>query len=63
MNDVANDNCCVPDGRIVDGPVEIMKAIREEIKYGSTWIKVTRVRNAVGNSYLVACHRSVYEFI
>jgi imidazolonepropionase-like amidohydrolase len=30
----------VPDGLIVDGPDEIRKAIRNEIKYGSDWIKI-----------------------
>jgi hypothetical protein len=28
------------DGKIVDGPDEMRKAVREEIKYGSDWIKV-----------------------
>jgi imidazolonepropionase-like amidohydrolase len=30
----------IPDGLIVDGPEEIRKAIRTEIKYGSDWIKI-----------------------
>jgi imidazolonepropionase-like amidohydrolase len=30
----------IPDGLIVDGPDAIRKAIREEIKYGSDWIKL-----------------------
>ena len=30
----------IPDGWIVDGPEEIRKAIRNEIKYGSDWIKI-----------------------
>lgn len=30
----------IPDGLIVDGPDEIRKAIRNEIKYGSDWIKI-----------------------
>lgn len=30
----------VPDGLIVDGPDEVRKAIRTEIKYGSDWIKI-----------------------
>jgi len=30
----------IPDGLIVDGPEEIRKAIRNEIKYGSDWIKI-----------------------
>jgi imidazolonepropionase-like amidohydrolase len=29
-----------PDGLIVDGPDEVRKAVREEIKYGSDWIKL-----------------------
>ena len=40
-----------PDGLIADGPEEIRKAIREEIKYGSDWIKllVTGSFQAVGD--------------
>ena len=30
----------IADGLVVDGPEEIRKAIREEIKYGSDWIKL-----------------------
>ena len=30
----------IPDGLIVDGPDEIRKAVRTEIKYGSDWIKI-----------------------
>ena len=30
----------LPDGLIADGPQEIIKAIRKEIKYGSDWIKI-----------------------
>src|SRR5579871_783782 len=30
----------IPDGLVVDGPDEIRKAIRTEIKYGSDWIKI-----------------------
>jgi hypothetical protein len=33
------------DGKIVDGPDEMRKAVREEIKYGSDWIKV-RIKGA-----------------
>lgn len=32
--------CCLTDGVIADGPDEIVKAVRNEIKYGSDWIKV-----------------------
>lgn len=46
INFIANDNCCVPDGRVVDGTTEIIKAVREEIKFGSSWIKVTQIREA-----------------
>lgn len=40
-----------PDGLIADGPDEIRKAIRTEIKYGSDWIKllVTGSFQAVGD--------------
>jgi imidazolonepropionase-like amidohydrolase len=30
----------IPDGLIVDGPEEVRKAVRTEIKYGSDWIKI-----------------------
>ncbi len=30
----------IPDGLIVNGPEEIRKAVRTEIKYGSDWIKI-----------------------
>ena len=30
----------IPDGLIVDGPDEMRKAVRTEIKYGSDWIKL-----------------------
>lgn len=30
----------VPDGLIVDGPEEMRKAVRQEIKFGSDWIKL-----------------------
>lgn len=41
-----------PDGLIADGPEEIRKAIRSEIKYGSDWIKilVTGSFQAVGDN-------------
>ena len=32
--------CLHPDGRIVTGPEEMRLAVREEIKYGSKWIKL-----------------------
>jgi imidazolonepropionase-like amidohydrolase len=40
-----------PDGLIADGPEEIRKAVREEIKYGSDWIKllVTGAFESVGD--------------
>lgn len=40
------------DGLIVDGPEEIRKAIRREIKYGSDWIKllVTGAYQSVGDN-------------
>ncbi len=30
----------IPDGLIVDGPEEMRKAVRTEIKYGSDWVKL-----------------------
>ena len=41
----------IADGLVVDGPDEIRKAIRDEIKYGSDWIKllVTGAYQSVGD--------------
>ena len=41
----------IADGLIADGPIEIRKAIRNEIKYGSDWIKllVTGAFHSVGD--------------
>jgi imidazolonepropionase-like amidohydrolase len=40
-----------PTGSVVDGPEEIRKAVRQEIKYGSDWIKllVTGAYKSVGD--------------
>lgn len=42
INFLAKDSCscCATDGRIADGPDEMIKAVREEIKFGSDWIKI-----------------------
>ena len=40
INFMSYEQKIVPDGLIVDGPDEIRKAIRNEIKYGSDWIKI-----------------------
>lgn len=42
----------IADGLVVNGPEEIRKAIREEIKYGSDWIKllVTGAFQSVGDN-------------
>lgn len=40
INFLAPEVHVVPDGRIVDGVDEMRKAVREEIKYGSDWIKL-----------------------
>ncbi len=40
INFLAPEVHVVPDGRIVDGVEEMRKAVREEIKYGSDWIKL-----------------------
>ena len=41
----------IADGLVADGPEEIRKAVREEIKYGSDWIKllVTGAYQSVGD--------------
>lgn len=40
INFLSYEQKIVPDGLIVDGPEEIRKAVRTEIKYGSDWIKI-----------------------
>ena len=38
---LSNENNCIhPDGKIVNGVEEMRKVVREEIKYGSDWIKI-----------------------
>jgi len=36
----SEQRCCTSDGRVVNGPEEMRVAVREEIKYGSEWIKL-----------------------
>jgi len=40
INFISYEQKIIPDGLIVDGPEEIRKAIRTEIKNGSDWIKI-----------------------
>jgi imidazolonepropionase-like amidohydrolase len=42
LNFLAPDSCpcCLTDGVIADGHDEVVKAVRNEIKFGSDWIKV-----------------------
>ena len=40
INYLSPEQKVIPDGLIADGPDEIRKAIRREIKYGSDWIKI-----------------------
>ena len=40
INYMSPEQTFLPDGLIADGPQEIIKAIRKEIKYGSDWIKI-----------------------
>ncbi len=40
INFMSPEQHLVPDGLIVDGPEEMRKAVRQEIKYGSDWIKL-----------------------
>lgn len=40
INYMSPEQALLPDGLIADGPQEIIKAIRKEIKYGSDWIKI-----------------------
>lgn len=51
VNYLSPEQTVRPDGLIVDGPEEIRKAIRNEIKYGSDWTKllVTGAFESVGD--------------
>ena len=40
INFLAPEVRAIADGRIVDGVDEVRKAVREEIKYGSDWVKL-----------------------
>ncbi len=40
INYLSYEQKVIPDGLIIDGPEEMRKAVREEIKYGSDWIKL-----------------------
>ncbi len=40
INFLGPEHHVVADGKIADGPEEMRKAVREEIKYGSDWIKL-----------------------
>ena len=40
INFIAPEQSVIADGLVVDGKDEIQKAIRNEIKYGSDWIKI-----------------------
>ncbi len=40
INYLSPEQKVIPDGLVVNGPDEVRKAIREEIKYGSDWIKL-----------------------
>ncbi len=40
INFLSYEQKVIPDGLIVNGPEEVRRAVREEIKYGSDWIKL-----------------------
>src|SRR6266704_1576899 len=40
INFMSPEQHLIADGLVVDGPEEMRKAVREEIKYGSDWIKL-----------------------
>ena len=52
INYLSPEQSVHPDGLIVDGPEEVRKAIRKEVKYGSDWIKllVTGAFMSVGDN-------------
>ena len=51
VNYVSPEQSVIADGLVVDGPEEVRKAVREEIKFGSDWIKllVTGAYQSVGD--------------
>jgi imidazolonepropionase-like amidohydrolase len=51
VNYISPEQRVVADGLVADGPDEIRKAVREEIKYGSDWVKllVTGAYQSVGD--------------
>jgi imidazolonepropionase-like amidohydrolase len=51
VNYMSPEQAVIADGLVADGPEEIRKAVREEIKYGSDWIKllVTGAYQSVGD--------------
>lgn len=51
VNYISPEQTVIADGRVADGPEEIRKAVREEIKFGSDWIKllVTGAYQSVGD--------------
>jgi imidazolonepropionase-like amidohydrolase len=40
INFMSHEQKIIPDGLIVNGPEEVRKAVRDEIKFGSDWIKI-----------------------
>lgn len=40
INFISHEQGTIADGLVVDGPEEMRKAVRREIKYGSDWIKL-----------------------
>jgi len=52
INFLSPEQHVIADGLVVDGPEEIRKAVRREIKYGSDWIKllVTGAYQSVGDN-------------
>lgn len=51
VNYISPEQTVIADGLVVDGPDEVRKAVREEIKFGSDWIKllVTGAYQSVGD--------------
>lgn len=51
VNYISPEQHVIADGLVVDGPEEVRKAVREEIKFGSDWIKllVTGAYQSVGD--------------
>jgi len=61
INTLAPEHCGLhSDGKIVDGPDEMRKAVRQEIKYGSDWIKVLTAQTVCRRNKIALIEHSFF---